>query len=112
MPRPPFCLCRPVAAAALGVALALGTAATAGPGDPATAVGGPYEVFGLHSDDMLVMRAAPDVLSGVVGWIAYDAADVHVLEVAGNGAWGRVLRDGQGGWVVLRHLRAPGGGGH
>lgn len=76
----------------------------------AVSPGGPYEVFGLHSDDMLVMRAAPDVLSGVVGWIAYDAVDVDLLAVSQDGVWGKVRRDGVDGWVAVRHLRPPGGG--
>lgn len=76
-------------------------------GSAAQSAGGPYEVFGLHSDDMLVIRAAPDVLSAPIGWIEYDARDVMVLEVSGDVVWGRVARAGTEGWVMLRHLRSP-----
>jgi hypothetical protein len=75
-------------------------------GAHATTPGGPYEVFGLHSDDMLVMRRAADVLSAPFSWITYDARDVVVLEVSEDGIWGRVQRDGETGWVMMRHLRA------
>jgi hypothetical protein len=76
-------------------------------GVSASAPGGPYEVFGLHSDDMLVIRAAPDVMSPSIGWVAFDARDVQVLEVSQAGVWGRVSREGTDGWVAMRHLRAP-----
>ena len=91
----PLCL-----AFALGLPHALGAQTPEG-GAPL----GPLMVFGLHSDDMLVMRDGPDVLAKAIGWIAYDARDVMILEVSGDGTWGRVAREGREGWVAMRHLK-------
>jgi hypothetical protein len=66
---------------------------------------GPLMVHGLHSDDMLVVRDAPDVLGKALGWIAYDTHDVVVLEVSADGASGRVSREGLDGWVQMHFLK-------
>lgn len=101
-----FAVCAAVCAAVAVVTIPNGALAAELGGAHATTPGGPYEVFGLHSDDMLVMRRAADVLSAPFSWITYDARDVVVLEVSKDGIWGRVERDGETGWVMMRHLRA------
>jgi hypothetical protein len=95
------CLC-------LALSLALPGGADAQTADAGAPVG-PLMVVGLHSDDMLVMREGPDVLAKAIGWIAFDARDVMILEVSADGTWGRVAREGREGWVAMRHLKPVGG---
>ncbi|MEM7670840.1 MAG: SH3 domain-containing protein [Pseudomonadota bacterium] len=68
-----------------------------------------YNVSGVAVDDVLNVRAAPDVTSEIIGSLDPDAADVEVIRPDPALAWG-LVNTGEGtGWVSLAFLaRQPG----
>lgn len=61
-----------------------------------------YAVTGVASDDVLNIRALPDAGSAIIGSLAADAADVEVIEIAGN--WALVNTGERAGYAATRYL--------
>lgn len=68
-----------------------------------------YDVVGVGSDDVLNVRAEPNVQAEIIGTLEHDAAGIEVIRPDKNFSWGMVNIGGRSGWASLRFLaRRPG----
>ena len=65
---------------------------------------GTYDVTGVAANDVLNVRTQPTTSSAITGVLAPDAVGVEVLEISGNGRWGRISHPDAAGWASLRFL--------
>ena len=64
-----------------------------------------FYVSGVDIDDVLNVRATPDVTAPVIATLSHDAKDVEVIAPNDSQSWGRVNTGETSGWVSLAYLR-------
>lgn len=63
-----------------------------------------YQVTGVTKNDLLNIRAEPDVGSEILAHIEPFATAIEVLDISSDGKWGRVGLPEGNGWIALRYL--------
>lgn len=63
-----------------------------------------FMVKGVAGNDVLNIRAEPGSAAPAVGAIDPHAANVEVIQISGDGKWGRVSTGEGNGWVAMRYL--------
>lgn len=64
-----------------------------------------YHVTGVHSEDTLNVRMAPDPSTEIIGELAPFDRDIEVLQLSANGQWGKIAGGESNGWVSMRYMR-------
>jgi len=68
-----------------------------------------YDVRDVATDDVLNIRAEASASSSIIGTFPPDQQNVEIIELSGNGKWGRVNTHEFSGWASLRYLQPVGG---
>jgi len=63
-----------------------------------------YELTGLATDDVLNVRSGPSTEHRVVGKLSANTSVIEILERDPDVQWGRILWEGQDGWVFLEFV--------
>ncbi len=68
-----------------------------------------YNVAGIAQDDVLNVRAAPDIAARILSTLPHDATGLEIVARDADERWGQINIGEQTGWISLRFLaRQPG----
>ncbi|MEM9497252.1 MAG: hypothetical protein AAGA28_04970 [Pseudomonadota bacterium] len=68
-----------------------------------------YDVSDVAANDVLNVRAAPQVGAAILSTLEHDATGIEIVAQNAEGDWGQINLGEQAGWVALRFMtRLPG----
>ncbi len=90
---------------ALGFALVLATLPASAAPDLRIGLPALFDVTGVATNDRLNIRRAPSPQSERIGSYAPDRQGIEVIALSDDGRWGKVVANGENGWVSMRFLQ-------
>lgn len=68
-----------------------------------------YNVTGIEAEDVLNIRAAPQLSASILSTLPHDAANLEIVARDPSGAWGQIAFGESNGWVSLEFLSRQAG---
>ncbi|MEM6480255.1 MAG: SH3 domain-containing protein [Pseudomonadota bacterium] len=68
-----------------------------------------YDVAGIEQEDVLNIRAAPELSSRILSTLPHNATNLEIVALDTNGEWGQIIFEESNGWVSLKFLARQAG---